>query len=144
MIKPINNRILVRPEPETHSLLIIPDSYRKPEEEPIVATVVALGKRNRDRRGRDIPWSVNPGEKVLLVGFMGAEVMTMGAKHLVVKEKDILAVLIPKVRFGLWCSTHNCESDEDKSCQSAWARQGIKGGILLPCKITTNIRTPRL
>lgn len=36
-----------------------------------------------------------------------------------------------------WCSTHNCEADNLTSCMSAWARQGIKGGIMLPCEITT-------
>ncbi len=34
-----------------------------------------------------------------------------------------------------WCNTHHCESDESRSCVSAWKRQGIKGGITLPCQI---------
>jgi hypothetical protein len=38
-------------------------------------------------------------------------------------------------RVALWCRTHNCEADNTESCESAWARQGIKGGIMLPCKI---------
>jgi chaperonin GroES len=93
MIQPLNNRILVKPFPPAHSTLIIPEKYIPPEVEPIEAIVVALGKKNRDRAGREIEWSVKPGDHVFLVDFMGAETFQNLERHLIVKEIDILAII---------------------------------------------------
>lgn len=93
MIKPLTNRILVRPINKPPGRIILPPSHQPNEDDPIEAEVVLLGTARQDKRGRPIPWTTKPGDRVLVVDYMGAPVQAFGQRHLVVREDAILALI---------------------------------------------------
>ena len=92
-IQPLTSRILLKPVLVESSGLIIPESCKPDESTPITAEVVQLGTRNLDRAARPIDWTVSPGDRVLIVAYMGAEIEIQGERHLIAKESDILCIL---------------------------------------------------
>ena len=92
-IKPLSDRVLVEPlkngEVEKGGI-IIPDSAK---EKPQEGKVVALGTGKRDDDGKDIPFSVKKGDKVLMPKYGGTEVKVDEVEYQIVREDDILAVI---------------------------------------------------
>ena len=72
-IRPLGDRVLVEPidvKEVTKGGIIIPDSAK---EKPMEGKVVAIGKK-RDDDGKEIPFDVKVGDKVLLPKYGGSEV----------------------------------------------------------------------
>jgi len=92
-IKPLGDRVLVEPlkngEVEKGGI-IIPDSAK---EKPQEGKVVALGTGKRDDDGKDIPFNVKKGDKVLMPKYGGTEVKVDEVEYQIVREDDILAVI---------------------------------------------------
>ena len=92
-IKPLGDRVLVEPlkngEVEKGGI-IIPDSAK---EKPQEGTVIALGTGKRDDDGKEIPFNVKKGDKVLMPKYGGTEVRLDDVEYQIVREDDILAVI---------------------------------------------------
>ncbi len=93
-IRPLHDRLVVKrsePELKTASGIVIPDSAgEKPEQGEILA--VGPGKRNV--RGDLIALSVKPGDRILFGKYAGQTVKVEGEEVLVIREDDVLAVLV--------------------------------------------------
>ena len=93
-IKPLEDRILVRPEEgeeTTVSGLVIPDTAK---EKPQEGTVLAVGPGKRsDTSGELIPVDVKEGDRVIYSKYGGTEVKVEGEELLILSARDVLAVL---------------------------------------------------
>ena len=91
-IRPLEDRILVRPEEgeeTTISGIVIPDTAK---EKPQEGTVLAVGP-GRFEDGNRIPLDVSVGDKVLYSKYGGTEVKYSGEEYLVLSARDVLAVI---------------------------------------------------
>ncbi|MCS7063745.1 MAG: co-chaperone GroES [Methylacidiphilales bacterium] len=92
-IKPIGDRILVKPDAEQEvrkNGIIIPDTAK---EKPQEATVIALGSGKLDDNGKRLPFEVKEGDRVLISKYGGTEVKIDGEIYQLLREDDILAIL---------------------------------------------------
>jgi chaperonin GroES len=92
-IKPLADRVLVKPLDEkevTKGGIIIPDSAK---EKPQEAEVVALGTGKRDDDGKLLEFTVKAGDKVLISKYGGTEVKVEGESYLIMREDDILGII---------------------------------------------------
>ena len=93
-IKPLEDRVLVQPleaEQTTASGLVIPDTAK---EKPQEGEVVAVGPGARDEQGRVNALDVKAGDRVLFGKYSGQAVKVDGQELLVMREEDIMAVLV--------------------------------------------------
>ena len=91
LIKPLGARVLVEAleaNDITKGGIIIPDSAK---EKPMEGKVVAIGKK-RDEDGKEIPFDVVVGDKVLLPKYGGTEVKINDKEYQLVREEDLLGV----------------------------------------------------
>ncbi len=92
-IKPLEDRIVVRPEEgeeTTASGIVIPDTAK---EKPQEGTVLAVGPGRVDDNGQRIPIDVEIGDVVLYSKYGGTEVKYHGEEYLVLSARDVLAVV---------------------------------------------------
>ena len=92
-IKPLEDRILVRPEEgeeTTASGIVIPDTAK---EKPQEGTVLAVGPGRIDDKGNRVPIDVQVGDTVLYSKYGGTEVKYAGEEYLVLSARDVLAVI---------------------------------------------------
>jgi chaperonin GroES len=92
-IKPLEDRILVRPEEgeeTTVSGIVIPDTAK---EKPQEGTVLAVGVGKRSDSGELIPMDVKEGDRVIYSKYGGTEVKLDGEELLILSARDVLAVL---------------------------------------------------
>ena len=92
-IKPLEDRILVRPEEgeeTTASGIVIPDTAK---EKPQEGTVLAVGPGKRSDSGDLIPVDVNEGDRVIYSKYGGTEVTAGGEDLLILSSRDVLAVI---------------------------------------------------
>ncbi len=91
-IKPLGDRVVVKPEPaeeKTASGLFIPDTAK---EKPQRGTVVAVGP-GRVENGTKIDTTVKEGDTVLYGKYAGTEIKLDGEDYLIMRESDILGIL---------------------------------------------------
>jgi len=92
--KPLHDRVLVRrteSEEKTSGGIIIPDTAK---EKPIEGEVVAVGPGAKDQSGNIIPMDVKVGDRILFGKWSGTEVKVSGCDYLVMKESDIVGILV--------------------------------------------------
>ena len=92
-IRPLEDRILVRPEEgeeTTASGIVIPDTAK---EKPQEGTVLAVGPGRVDDSGNRIPVDVQVGDTVIYSKYGGTEVKYAGEEYLVLSARDVLAVI---------------------------------------------------
>jgi chaperonin GroES len=92
-IKPLADRILVKPAPaeeKTASGIIIPDTAK---EKPMQGKVVAVGKGRISDDGKVSPLELNVGDNILYGKYSGTEVTVDGDEYLIMKESDVYAVI---------------------------------------------------
>jgi chaperonin GroES len=92
--RPLHDRVVVRrveAESKTASGIIIPDNAK---EKPSEGEVVAVGPGGRDEAGKLIPIDVTTGDRVLFGKWSGTEVKLDGVEYLIMKESDIMGVLV--------------------------------------------------
>ena len=93
-LRPLEDRILVRPEEgeeTTVSGIVIPDTAK---EKPQEGTVLAVGPGKRsETSGEIIPLDVNEGDRVIYSKYGGTEVKVGGEELLILSARDVLAVV---------------------------------------------------
>tara|TARA_R110000764_G_scaffold75771_5_gene152696 strand:+ start:5110 stop:5403 length:294 start_codon:yes stop_codon:yes gene_type:complete len=92
--RPLHDRVLVRrieASTKTAGGIIIPDSV---QEKPMEGEIVSVGTGTRDETGKIVPLDVTSGDRVLFTKWSGTEVTIEGEELLVMKESDIMGVII--------------------------------------------------
>ena len=87
-IKPLADRVLIKPAPaeeKTAGGIIIPDTAK---EKPLQGEVLATGNGTKDEE-----MVLKAGETVLYGKYAGTEVEFDGVKYLIMRQSDVLAVL---------------------------------------------------
>ena len=93
-ITPVGDRILIEHIEEKEQVrggVIIPDSAK---EKPQEAKVIALGTGRKGKDGEVTPFEVKVGDRILVSKYGGAEVKLDEKKYTLVREDDILGVLV--------------------------------------------------
>ena len=91
-LRPLGDRLVVEPierEEMTSGGIVLPDTAK---EKPQEGRVLAAGP-GRWEKGNRLEMEVKVGDKVLYSKYAGTEVKLGGKEHLVISEKDILAVV---------------------------------------------------
>jgi chaperonin GroES len=92
-IRPLEDRILVRPEEgeeTTASGIVIPDTAK---EKPQEGTVLAVGPGKRSDTGELIPVDVKDGDRVVYSKYGGTEIKVEGEDLLILSARDVLAIV---------------------------------------------------
>jgi chaperonin GroES len=92
-IRPLGDRVLVKPIEETELKkggIIIPDTAK---EKPQEAEVVAIGTGKHDEHGKLIAFTVKKGDKVIISKYGGTEVKVDGNDYIILRADDVLGVL---------------------------------------------------
>jgi chaperonin GroES len=92
-IKPLEDRILVRPEEgeeTTASGIVIPDTAK---EKPQEGTILAVGPGKRSDTGDLIPMDVKEGDRVVYSKYGGTEIKVEGEELLILSARDVLAIV---------------------------------------------------
>jgi chaperonin GroES len=92
--RPLHDRVVIeRIDAEAKSAggIIIPDTAK---EKPQQGKVIAVGPGGRDESGKLIPIDVQVGDRILFGKWSGTEVKIDGREYLIMKENDIMGVLV--------------------------------------------------
>ena len=92
--RPLHDRVVVQridAESKTKGGIIIPDTAK---EKPQEGKIVAVGPGGRDEAGHLIKPDVKVGDRVLFGKWSGTEVKIDGTDVLIMKESDIMGVLL--------------------------------------------------
>lgn len=92
-IKPLHDRVVVKPSPaeeKTASGLIIPDTAK---EKPMQGEVVAVGTGKVAEDGKVTPLTLKKGDKVLYGKYSGTEITIGGEEYLIMRESDVYAII---------------------------------------------------
>ena len=95
---PLHDRVVVRRiegEEKTKGGLIIPDTAK---EKPSEGEVIAVGEGARKESGELIPMAVKAGDRILFGKWSGTEVSIDGEDLLIMKESDILGIIVDAAR----------------------------------------------
>ena len=93
-VRPLQDRVIVQRidgEEKTKGGIIIPDTAK---EKPQEGEVIAVGPGGRDEGGNLIKPDVKAGDRVLFGKWSGTEVKLDGQDLLIMKESDIMGVLV--------------------------------------------------
>ncbi|MGD9049394.1 MAG: co-chaperone GroES [Anaerolineae bacterium] len=93
-LKPLADRLVVEPierEEMTSSGIYVPETAK---EKPQEGKVIAVGPGRKDDQGERIPMDVEKGDRVLFAKYGGTEVKLQDKKYLILKESDVLAILV--------------------------------------------------
>lgn len=93
MMKPLGDRVIIRlleKEEKTKSGIFLPDTAK---EKPSEGEVVAVGAGKVYDNGQRVAPEVAVGNKVMFSKYAGTEVKIDGVDHLVISERDILAII---------------------------------------------------
>jgi chaperonin GroES len=95
-LKPLGSRVVVEPmeaEEITAGGIVLPETAK---EKPQKGTVLAIGPGDRDEDGKHIPMDVKAGDVVLFAKYSGTEIKVDGKKLLILRESDLLAIVVNK------------------------------------------------
>ena len=93
-LRPLHDRVIVKRldnERKTASGIVIPDSAA---EKPDQGEVLAVGPGKKTEEGKILPPDVKVGDKVLFGKYAGQTVKVDGEEVLVIREEEILAVVL--------------------------------------------------
>ena len=95
--RPLHDRVVIEridADDKTAGGIIIPDTAK---EKPSQGKVIAVGPGGRDEAGQLVPIDLKVGDRVLFGKWSGTEVKIDGTELLIMKESDIMGVLIDTV-----------------------------------------------
>src|SRR5438309_8423271 len=95
-ITPLHDRVLVRRLEEKETAkggIIIPDTAK---EKPQEGEVFAVGPGRMTEDGKRIAMEVKKGDRILIGKYSGAEVTIDGTEYTILREDDVLGVLVKK------------------------------------------------
>ena len=93
-LKPLGNRLVVEPieqEEITAGGIVLPETAK---EKPQKGIVLSAGPGDRNDKGERIDMDVKEGDTVLFAKYGGTEVKFDGKKLLILRESDVLAILV--------------------------------------------------
>lgn len=93
-LRPLHDRVIVKrldQETKTASGLIIPDAAA---EKPDQGEILAIGNGKVQENGQVRPLEVKVGDRVLFGKYSGQAVKVEGQELLVMREEDIMAILV--------------------------------------------------
>ena len=93
MVRPLHDHVVVKASTEemvTKSGIVLPDTAK---EKPEQGEVIAVGPGEVLSSGQRGPMSVSIGNKVLFKKYSPDEIKVGDAEYLVIRDKDILAVI---------------------------------------------------
>ncbi len=93
-IRPLQDRVLIKrlkEEEKTKGGIIIPDTAK---EKPLEGEVIAVGNGKVLEDGSVRKLDVKVGDRVLIGKYSGTEVKVDGEDRLILREDDILGVLV--------------------------------------------------
>jgi chaperonin GroES len=93
-LKPLGDRVVVKPKPKdemTSSGIVLPDTAA---EKPQEGSVLSVGPGRVLDTGKRIEMDVKVGDSVLFATYAGTEVKLEGNDYLVIRESDLLAVVV--------------------------------------------------
>ncbi len=93
-IRPLHDRLVVKrvkEEEKTAGGIIIPDTAK---EKPVEGEVIAVGNGKLLEDGKLHALDVKKGDRVLFGKYSGTEVKIEGEDHLILREDDVLCVLV--------------------------------------------------
>ena len=93
-VRPLQDRVLVKrleEESKTAGGIIIPDNHK---EKPAQGEIMATGAGYRQADGSVRGLEVKEGDTVLFSKYAGTEVKVDGHDYLIMKEDDLLGVLV--------------------------------------------------
>jgi len=97
-IRPLYDRIVVKRIDEretTRNGIVIPDSA---QEKPQEGEVLAVGHGKRIEDGSLIALDVKVGDRVLFAKYSGSETKLEGTDYMIMREDDVLGVLVPAIK----------------------------------------------
>jgi chaperonin GroES len=92
--RPLHDRVVIErvdAEAKTAGGIIIPDTA---QEKPQEGRVIAVGAGGRDENGKLIPIELKVGDRILFGKWSGTEVKIDGIDYLIMKESDVMGVLV--------------------------------------------------
>ena len=92
--RPLHDRVVIRRiegEEKTKGGIIIPDTAK---EKPQEGEVIAVGPGARDESGKLVPLDLKAGDRVLFGKWSGTEVKIDGEDLLIMKESDVMGVIV--------------------------------------------------
>ena len=92
-MRPLADRVIVRiveKEEKTQSGIFFPDTAKEKSSEGVV---VAVGSGRVLANGTKVPVEVAVGDKVMFAKYAGNEVKIDGVDHMILNERDILAIV---------------------------------------------------
>lgn len=92
-LKPLGFRVLVKrleSEDKMKGGIILPDTAKKKQE---TAQVIAIGTGKKDKQGKEIPFPVKAGDKILMEKYSGQEVTVDGEEYVILRADDIIAIV---------------------------------------------------
>jgi chaperonin GroES len=92
-LKPLADRLVVEPseqEEVTAGGIILPETAK---EKPQQGKVLAAGPGRLDEDGKRVAMEVKVGDRVLYAKYSGTEIKLEGAKVLILRESDVLAIV---------------------------------------------------
>ncbi len=95
-IKPLRDRIVVEQieaEEKTKGGIILPDTAK---EKPKEGVVKSAGPGRTLEDGKIEPLAVKAGDRILFASYAGAEVKIDDKEYIIMKEEDVLAIILEK------------------------------------------------
>ena len=92
MIKPLEDRVVVKPSTEeerTKVGIVLPDTAK---ERPQEGEVMAVGPGRLLDSGERAPMDVKVGDKVIFAKYGGTEIKIDGEEYIILRQSDILAI----------------------------------------------------
>jgi chaperonin GroES len=92
-VKPLEDRILIKsiePEKKTKSGIFLPESAK---ERPMQGKVVEIGPGKLLDNGQRAKPAVKKGDTVLFGKYAGTEIEIKNAKHMILRESELLGVI---------------------------------------------------
>jgi chaperonin GroES len=93
-IRPLQDRLIVlrsTEEKTTKGGIIIPDTAK---EKPQEGKVVAVGNGKVLEDGKVRPLDIKAGDTILFSKYAGTEIKIEGVDHLILREEDVLGVIV--------------------------------------------------
>lgn len=93
MLKPIGDRVLVKPSKEEEKSpggILLPDTAK---EKPQKGEIIAVGSGRNLESGEKVDLEVKKGDTVIYSKYGGTEIKHNGTDYLILRESDILAIV---------------------------------------------------
>jgi len=92
-LKPLGDRVVIKPlaaEEKTASGIVLPDTAK---EKPQEGEIVAVGSGKLLENGQRVAMEVKVGDRIIYSKYAGTEFKIDGDEHLILNERDILAIV---------------------------------------------------